>query len=43
MRMTLYETVKANVTTLQAAERYGLKVSHSGMCKCPFITIGIRA
>ncbi|MCR4883250.1 MAG: DNA primase, partial [Clostridiales bacterium] len=34
--MTLYETVKSNVTTLQAAERYGLKVSHNGMCKCPF-------
>ena len=36
MRMTLYETVKSNVTTLQAAERYGLKVGHGGMCKCPF-------
>ena len=24
MRMTLFETVKDNVTTLQAAERYGL-------------------
>ena len=34
--MTLYETVKSNVTTLQAAERYGLKVGHGGMCKCPF-------
>ena len=34
--MTLYESVKSNVTTLQAAERYGLKVSHGGMCKCPF-------
>jgi len=36
MRMTLYETVKSNVTTHQAAERYGLMVSHNGMCKCPF-------
>ena len=34
--MTLFETVKSNVTTLQAAERYGLKVGHGGMCKCPF-------
>lgn len=34
--MTLFESVKSNVTTLQAAERYGLKVSHGGMCKCPF-------
>lgn len=34
--MTLYQSVKSNVTTLQAAERYGLKVSHGGMCKCPF-------
>ena len=34
--MTLFETVKSNVTTLQAAERYGLKVGHGDMCKCPF-------
>ncbi|MBQ8162047.1 MAG: DUF3849 domain-containing protein [Clostridia bacterium] len=34
--MTLFETVKSNVTTLQAAERYGLKVGHGGMCRCPF-------
>lgn len=34
--MTLFEKVKSNVTTLQAAERYGLKVKHGGMCKCPF-------
>ena len=34
--MSLFESVKDNVTTRQAAERYGLKVGHSGMCKCPF-------
>ena len=34
--MTLYEAVKNTVTTLQAAERYGLKVGRGGMCKCPF-------
>ena len=31
--MTLYEAVKNTVTTLQAAERYGLKVGRGGMCK----------
>ena len=34
--MSMYETVKKSITTRQAAERYGLQVSHSGMCKCPF-------
>lgn len=34
--MTLFEKVKSNVTTLQAAERYGLRVKHGGMCRCPF-------
>ena len=34
--MTLYEAVKNTVTTLQAAERYDLKVGRGGMCKCPF-------
>ena len=34
--MSLFETVKDNVTTRQAAELYGLKVGHGGMCKCPF-------
>ncbi len=34
--MSLFQTVKDNVTTLQAAGHYGLKVSHNGMCKCPF-------
>ena len=36
MQMTIFETVKSSVTTLQAAERYGLKVGRGGMCKCPF-------
>ena len=34
--MMLSEAVKNTVTTLQAAERYGLKVGRGGMCKCPF-------
>ena len=34
--MTLFEKVKTNVTTLQAAERYGLRVKCGGMCRCPF-------
>lgn len=34
--MTLFEAVKDNVTTRQAAERYGLQVGGGGMCKCPF-------
>ena len=34
--MTLFEKVKESVTTRQAAERYGLRVGRSGMCKCPF-------
>ena len=34
--MSLFQTVKDNVTTRQAAERYGVKVNHSGMCRCPF-------
>ena len=34
--MNLFDAVKDNVTTRQAAERYGLRVGHGGMCKCPF-------
>ena len=34
--MTLFETVKGQITTRQAAERYGLRVGHGGMCRCPF-------
>ena len=34
--MTMYETIKAAVSVKQAAEHYGLKVSHNGMACCPF-------
>ena len=34
--MSLFNTVKANVTTRQAAEFYGLKINRYGMCVCPF-------
>ena len=34
--MNLFDLIKEQVTTREAAERYGLKVSHKGMCKCPF-------
>ena len=34
--MTIYETIKATVPVRQAAEHYGLKVSHKGMACCPF-------
>lgn len=34
--MTLFEHIKDQVTTRDAAERYGLQVSRHGMCKCPF-------
>ena len=34
--MTIYETIKAAVPMRQAAEHYGLKVSHNGMACCPF-------
>ncbi|MBP3198170.1 MAG: DNA primase [Butyrivibrio sp.] len=34
--MSVFETVKANVTARQVAEFYGIKVNHYGMCCCPF-------
>ena len=34
--MTIYETIKAAISVKQAAEHYGLKVSHNGMAFCPF-------
>ena len=34
--MTIFEAVKANVTPRMAAERYGLRVSRSGMVRCLF-------
>ena len=32
----LFTQVKSQVTTRQAAERYGVPVNHSGMACCPF-------
>ena len=34
--MNLYETIKAAVTTRQAAESFGFTVDKHGMAKCPF-------
>ena len=34
--MGIYEAVKRTVTVRQVAERYGLKISRSGMACCPF-------
>ena len=34
--MTLFELVKQTIQVRDAAEYYGLQVSHSGMCRCPF-------
>ena len=34
--MNLYETIKAAVTTRQAAESFGIGVSRHGMARCPF-------
>lgn len=34
--MDIFKTVKANVTTRQAAEYYGLQVKRNGMTCCPF-------
>ena len=31
--MTIYETIKAAISVKQAAEHYGLKVSHNGMAR----------
>ena len=36
MPMNLFAAVKETVSTRDAAVRYGLHVSHSGMCVCPF-------
>ena len=35
-KMNIYQRIKAALTTRQAAESYGLKVSPSGMALCPF-------
>lgn len=34
--MNIFQTVKENVTTLQAAEFYGIEVKRNGMAKCIF-------
>ena len=34
--MNVFEAVKQNVTTRQAAELYGITVSRNGMAVCPF-------
>ncbi len=34
--MSIFQTVKENVTARQAAEQYGLKISRNGMVCCPF-------
>lgn len=34
--MNVFEAVKQNVTTRQAAELYGIHVSRNGMAVCPF-------
>lgn len=34
--MSIFSTVKTNVTTRMAAEHYGLQVDHNGKARCPF-------
>lgn len=34
--MSIYQNIKGNITTRQAAERYGLQVARNGMTRCPF-------
>ena len=34
--MNVFEAVKQNLTTQQAAEMYGIQVSRHGMAVCPF-------
>lgn len=34
--MNVFEAVKQSVTTRQAANHYGIKVTRNGMCVCPF-------
>lgn len=34
--MSIFQTIKENVTLRQAAERYGLPVNNKGMTRCPF-------
>lgn len=32
----IFKRVKANITTRQIAEKYGIAINHNGMCRCPF-------
>ncbi len=41
--LNVFEAVKQNVTTRQAAELYGIPVSRNGMAVCPFTMIKIPA
>lgn len=34
--MNVFQAVKQSIETRQAAEAYGIEVSHNGMCCCPF-------
>ena len=34
--MNVFEALKQNLTTRQAAEMYGIKVNRNGMAVCPF-------
>ena len=34
--MNVFEAVKQNLTTRQAAEMYGIQVNRHGMAVCPF-------
>lgn len=34
--MNVFEAVKQNLTTRQAAEMYGIRVTYHGMAVCPF-------
>lgn len=34
--MNIFQQVKENVSTRQAAEVYGLKINRNGMACCPF-------
>ena len=34
--MSIFQTIKENITLRQAAERYGLSVNNKGMTRCPF-------
>ena len=34
--MSIFQTIKENITPRQAAERYGLSVNNKGMTRCPF-------